>query len=129
MNSLDGNVKRVVIEEGNVTEVIFSYNVFRDKEYVAKISNEEINVLDVINYNRYRDEATWYLDHDCGAQGFGMGAEDVCDACSFNGKTTDMGVAQRSSEVGHKAQDFLDVIKNDLPRYCLDIENFLNKKK
>ncbi|MBR9683146.1 hypothetical protein GOV03_01245 [Candidatus Woesearchaeota archaeon] len=79
-------VKKLVMEEGKVTALEFSH-AKKDYEVIVSSSGMEIALKKLsglkrnAHYDRETTVLTYFPEHCCGAQGFGMGLSDSCPAC------------------------------------------------
>jgi len=92
-------VKEVLMKKGRVSSVTFTYD---KQEYTAIITPKRITLSRpsdratingngkklVAEYNKKTGKSKWYVEHCCGAQGFGVGPDsgnDLCYACDTPG--------------------------------------------
>jgi len=112
-------LEKVVIVKNRVSKINISYE---DGSYEIKINNDTLKILgngfhkEGGEYNKIKDEITWYLRHCCGSQGFGMGVDDSCASCDNNDYTTNKEVGKWDGDRNLK----------DIVLYSLKIESEIN---
>ena len=108
-------LEKMTIEKGKGSEIkIFqkheSYSPL-DTTYTIKINQEKFKISTSQSqypggqFNKKTKETTWYLDHNCGAQGYSGMHGDNCNACDnqmtiegiiYSGATTDEQIGKLS---------------------------------
>ncbi|MGV8141961.1 MAG: hypothetical protein ACP5NW_05970 [Candidatus Woesearchaeota archaeon] len=80
-------VNAIFFDKDEISEVLFEYDA---KEYSARFSKKGISLMNAIDgrhdglvaeLDSVKNKAYWYIDHCCGASGFGLRPDDMCIAC------------------------------------------------
>ena len=128
-------IDEVSIKKGKVNSLTFLFkNKLSEREkYTAKISPEKITlrgigtlggIYSVAEYDKKTGKTSWYLDHRCGAKGFGLESGDVCYGCSSPNQmmeeTSDNKHILMTS--GEYTEELSKVLSSGINEYCQKLE-------
>jgi hypothetical protein len=116
------------IVRGNLTLLDF---IFKDAMYTAKISTDKISIQQKNNDSNVAElylktgKSLWYIDHCCGAQGFGTGLDDVCMACQTPDGKLEATTENKGTIIinGKYSKEMEEILTNKIIAYKNRLEN------
>ena len=104
----------------DIKNSFYSYRVFSNKDTIKVFREDSPSYVPAFKFDRETKEGLWYIDHCCGSQGFGLGMDDECSACKYDGKTTDPIIGKVNGRM-----DYFERNDIDIEKLCSSIEDRL----